>query len=79
MLTIIDLRNMNDKELAAEMKKLKKELLKTTYELKINQREDTDKPKKLRRQIAQINTIMNEPKLEVKKSVQPKKLKEESK
>jgi ribosomal protein L29 len=79
MLTIIDLRNMNDKELAAEMKKLKKELLKTTYELKINQREDTDKPKKLRKQIAQINTIMNEPKIEPKKSVQPKKLKEESK
>jgi len=56
MLSIKEIRSLSDKELNKELIKLKKELLKITYELKTNQREDTDKPKKFRRSIAQIET-----------------------
>ena len=60
MATLKELRSMTDKELTKEEVKLRKTLLKTVYELKTNQRRDTNKAKLLRREIAQIQTIRTE-------------------
>lgn len=60
MQTIQELRSMSETELNKAEVELKQKLLKSTYELKTNQSQNTSEPKKLKKDIARIKTIRRE-------------------
>jgi len=57
---IEELRKMSAEELAAKAKELREELGNLTFQHKIRPLEDTSKLKKIRKDIARIETIISE-------------------
>ena len=60
MLTIQELRKLDKEKLSAEGKKLKAELVRMSFKVNSKENKDTHNLKVYRKQIARIETILNE-------------------
>lgn len=63
-MSINDLRELSISELETKVGELKKELMESRFSLATSQIEDTSIFKKIRKQIAQANTVLNQKKRE---------------
>ena len=63
-MSINDLRELSISELETKVSELKKELMESRFSLATSQIEDTSIFKKIKKQIAQANTILNQKKRE---------------
>ena len=63
-MSINDLRELSISELETKVGELKKELIESRFSLATSQIEDTSIFKKIRKQIAQANTVLNQKKRE---------------
>jgi len=63
-MSINDLRELSISELETKVSELKKELMQSRFSLATSQIEDTSIFKKIKRQIAQANTVLNQKKRE---------------
>ena len=63
-MSINDLRELSISELETKVSELKKELMQSRFSLVTSQIEDTSIFKKIKRQIAQANTVLNQKKRE---------------
>ncbi|HEC21135.1 MAG TPA: 50S ribosomal protein L29 [Candidatus Peregrinibacteria bacterium] len=61
MINLQELRGLNDEELKKELAKAKKELLALRMQLSQSQLKDIAKIRKLRKHIARVQTLSNEP------------------
>jgi len=61
---INDLRELSISELETKVSELKKELMESRFSLATSQIEDTSIFKKIKKQIAQANTVLNQKKRE---------------
>ena len=65
-MSINDLRELSISELETKVSELKKELMESRFSLATSQIEDTSIFKKIKKQIAQANTVLNQKKREDK-------------
>jgi large subunit ribosomal protein L29 len=63
-MSINDLRELSISELETKVSELKKELMQSRFSLATSQIEDTSIFKKIKKQIAQANTVLNQKKRE---------------
>ena len=63
-MSINDLRELSISELETKVYELKKELMESRFSLATSQIEDTSIFKKIKKQIAQANTVLNQKKTE---------------
>ena len=63
-MSINDLRELSISELETKLSELKKELMQSRFSLATSQIEDTSIFKKIKKQIAQANTVLNQKKRE---------------
>ena len=63
-MSINDLRELSISELETKVSELKKELMESRFSLATSQIEDTSIFKKIKKQIAQANTVLNQKKRE---------------
>jgi large subunit ribosomal protein L29 len=63
-MSINDLRELSISELETKVGELKKELMESRFSLATSQIEDTSIFKKIKKQIAQANTVLNQKKRE---------------
>ncbi|MAW26531.1 MAG: 50S ribosomal protein L29 [Candidatus Actinomarina sp.] len=63
-MSINDLRELSISELETKVSELKKELMESRFSLATSQIEDTSVFKKIKKQIAQANTVLNQKKRE---------------
>ena len=63
-MSINDLRELSISELETKVSALKKELMESRFSLATSQIEDTSIFKKIKKQIAQANTVLNQKKRE---------------
>ena len=63
-MSINDLRELSILELETKVSELKKELMQSRFSLATSQIEDTSIFKKIKKQIAQANTVLNQKKRE---------------
>jgi len=63
-MSINDLRELSNSELETKVGELKKELMESRFSLATSQIEDTSIFKKIKKQIAQANTVLNQKKRE---------------
>ena len=63
-MSINDLRELSISELETKVYELKKELMESRFSLATSQIEDTSIFKKIKKQIAQANTVLNQKKRE---------------
>jgi|TARA_A200000113_G_scaffold13630_1_gene12439 large subunit ribosomal protein L29 len=63
-MSINDLRELSIRELEDKVTELKKELMESRFSLATSQIEDTSIFKKIKKQIAQANTVLNQKKRE---------------
>tara|TARA_Y100000741_G_C18141453_1_gene513316 strand:- start:298 stop:516 length:219 start_codon:yes stop_codon:yes gene_type:complete len=63
-MSINDLRELSILELETKVSELKKELMESRFSLATSQIEDTSVFKKIKKQIAQANTVLNQKKRE---------------
>ncbi len=63
-MSINDLRELSIPELETKVCELKKELMESRFSLATSQMEDTSIFKKIKKQIAQANTVLNQKKRE---------------
>lgn len=63
-MSIDDLRELSILELETKVSELKKELMESRFSLATSQIEDTSIFKKIKKQIAQANTVLNQKKRE---------------
>ena len=63
-MSINDLRELSISELETKVSELKKELMESRFSLATSQIEDTSIFKKIKKQIAQANTVLNQKKAE---------------
>jgi large subunit ribosomal protein L29 len=63
-MSINDLRELSISELENKVSELKKELMESRFSLATSQIEDTSIFKKIKKQIAQANTVLNQKKTE---------------
>lgn len=63
-MSINDLRELSILELETKVSELKKELMESRFSLATSQIEDTSIFKKIKKQIAQANTVLNQKKTE---------------
>jgi len=63
-MSINDLRELSISELETKVSELKKELMESRFSLATSQIEDTSIFKKIKKQIAQANTVLNQKKKE---------------
>ena len=63
-MSINDLRELSISELETKVRELKKELMESRFSLATSQIEDTSIFKKIKKQIAQANTVLNQKKRE---------------
>ena len=63
-MSINDLRELSIRELEDKVTELKTELMESRFSLATSQIEDTSKFKKIKKQIAQANTVLNQKKRE---------------
>ena len=63
-MSINDLRELSISELETKVSELKKELMESRFSLATSQIEDTSIFKKIKKQIAQDNTVLNQKKTE---------------
>ena len=63
-MSINDLRELSISELETKVSELKKELMESRFSLATSQIEDTSIFKKIRKKIAQANTVLNQKKRE---------------
>ena len=63
-MSISDLRELSILELETKVSELKKELMESRFSLATSQIEDTSIFKKIKKQIAQANTVLNQKKRE---------------
>ena len=63
-MSINDLRELSISELETKVSELKKELIESRFSLATSQIEDTSILKKIKKQIAQANTVLNQKKRE---------------
>jgi len=63
-MSINDLRELSISELETKVSELKKELMESRFSLATSQIEDTSIFKKIKKQIAQVNTVLNQKKRE---------------
>ena len=63
-MSINDLRELSISELETKVSELKKELMESRFSLATSQFEDTSIFKKIKKQIAQANTVLNQKKTE---------------
>ncbi|MDC3277259.1 50S ribosomal protein L29 [Acidimicrobiia bacterium] len=63
-MSINDLRELSISELETKVSELKKELMESRFSLATSQIEDTSIFKKIKKQIAQTNTVLNQKKRE---------------
>ena len=63
-MSINDLRELSILELETKVSELKKELMESRFSLATSQIEDTSVFKKIKKQIAQANTVLNQKKTE---------------
>tara|TARA_B100000902_G_scaffold123231_1_gene123261 strand:+ start:2215 stop:2433 length:219 start_codon:yes stop_codon:yes gene_type:complete len=63
-MSINDLRELSIPELETKVSELKKELMESRFSLATSQIEDTSIFKKIKKQIAQANTVLNQKKRE---------------
>ena len=63
-MSINDLRELSISELETKLSELKKELMESRFSLATSQIEDTSIFKKIKKQIAQANTVLNQKKRE---------------
>ena len=63
-MSINDLRELSILELETKVSELKKELMESRFSLATSQIEDTSIFKKIKKQIAQANTVLNQKKRE---------------
>jgi|TARA_B100001094_G_scaffold310756_1_gene345720 large subunit ribosomal protein L29 len=63
-MSINDLRELSISELETKVSELKKELMESRFSLATSQIEDTSIFKKIKKQIAQANTVLNQKKTE---------------
>ena len=63
-MSINDLRELSIRELEDKVTELKKELMESRFSLATSQIEDTSILKKIKKQIAQANTVLNQKKRE---------------
>ena len=63
-MSINDLRELSILELETKVSELKKELMESRFSLATSQIEDTSIFKKIKKQIAQANTVLNQKKKE---------------
>ena len=63
-MSINDLRELSILELETKVSELKKELMESRFSLATSQIEDTSIFKKIKKQIAQANTVLNQKKIE---------------
>ena len=63
-MSINDLRELSILELESKVSELKKELMESRFSLATSQIEDTSIFKKIKKQIAQANTVLNQKKRE---------------
>ena len=63
-MSINDLRELSIRELEDKVAELKKELMESRFSLATSQIEDTSIFKKIKKQIAQANTVLNQKKRE---------------
>tara|TARA_B100000902_G_scaffold380069_1_gene415066 strand:- start:1424 stop:1642 length:219 start_codon:yes stop_codon:yes gene_type:complete len=63
-MSINDLRELSITELETKVTELKKELMESRFSLATSQIEDTSIFKKIKKQIAQANTVLNQKKRE---------------
>jgi large subunit ribosomal protein L29 len=61
-MSINDLRELSISELETKVSELKKELMESRFSLATSQIEDTSIFKKIKKQIAQANTVLNQKK-----------------
>jgi large subunit ribosomal protein L29 len=63
-MSINDLRELSISELENKVSELKKELMQSRFSLATSQVEDTSVFRKIKKQIAQANTVLNQKKIE---------------
>ena len=63
-MSINDLRELSISELETKVSELKKELMESRFSLATSQIEDTSIFKKIKKQIAQVKTVLNQKKRE---------------
>tara|TARA_B110000881_G_scaffold102662_1_gene90137 strand:- start:151 stop:369 length:219 start_codon:yes stop_codon:yes gene_type:complete len=63
-MSINDLRELSISELENKVSELKKELMQSRFSLATSQIEDTSVFRKIKKQIAQANTVLNQKKIE---------------
>jgi|TARA_B110000495_G_C22400654_1_gene256093 large subunit ribosomal protein L29 len=63
-MSINDLRELSISELNNKVSELKKELMQSRFSLATSQVEDTSVFRKIKKQIAQANTVLNQKKIE---------------